>query len=157
MKKSTLLVLALILSATVMAQNRPLYIPQYWYNQPAYSSGGYSKVVLNSTTGRIETTTNTLLSGKLVVATEKDSARNYNFTGSALCYVKFTVRDTVNLVTTSYASNQIFTFVVIASGADTTVFIPSSGTVDAATSYTMTGTRNSISFWYDGTNYWIRK
>ena len=122
-----------------------------------YSSGGYNKLVQNSTTNKLEYTPNTLLSGKVVAVVEKDSARSYTHQGSYLTYIKYTVRDTVNLSASNYSTYQTFRFTVIASGADTTVFIPNSGTIDAGTSYTMTGTRNSISLWYDGTNYWITK
>lgn len=163
MKHLLFLLIAALSTAIVFGQGQTINRPQTFTNQTwltgvsAYSTGAYTKLVLNSTTNLLEYTPNTLLSGKVVAVTEKDSARNYTHTGSFLTYVKWTTRDTVNLANTAYFTNQIFKFTVIASGADTTVFIPASGTIDGATSYTMTGTHNSISWWYDGTNYWAIK
>lgn len=161
--KHLLFVLCMALSATTFGQGTIINAPYTftnWVKMPnlsAYSSGGYNKVVFNSTSDKLEYTSNTLLSGKVVAATEKDSARSYTHTGSYLTYIKIGTRDTISLPTTIYASNQIMKFVSIYAGADTTVFVPTSGTIDAAAYYTMTGTRNSVSIWFDGTNYWIIK
>lgn len=124
---------------------------------PDYSSGSYKKIVLNSTTKKWELTSNTALSGKVTATTEKDSARSYTHTGSYITYIKWAGRDTVSMPVTAYSSNQIFTFASIDNNADTTVFVPTSGTIDNAAYYSMTGTRNSVSFWFDGTNFWIIK
>lgn len=163
MKQLFTLAMFLMISAATFGQGVTVTSPQtYTQNltylgNSQYSSGGYNKLVQNSTTGRLEYTPNTLLQGKVVAVTEKDSARNYTHTGSYLTCIKWTVRDTVNLTAASYATNQVFKFTVVASGADTTVFVPNSGTIAGGFTYTMTGTNNSVSFWYDGTNYWITK
>ncbi len=156
--KKLLAAMFLMISATSFGQYEHINnSAQIWNFTPQYSSGGYNKLILNATTNRMEYTPNTFLSGKVVAVTETDSARNYNLTGAALCIIKWATRDTINLVKANYVSGQILRMVVIASGADTTVFVPSSGTVNAATTYTLTGTNNSISWLFDGTNYWILK
>lgn len=153
MKKITTLLLALITVANVFGQDgRRIVYKQILDNVSLYSTGGNTPLVLNTTTHLLEYS-----KPGLIASIESDSARNYNFTGSLLCKIKWTVRDTVNLVKTNYTTNQKFTFVVVASGADTTVFIPNLGTVNGAATYTLTGTNNSITWYFDGTNYWIIK
>lgn len=158
MKKYIFLAMFIMISATSFGQfNHVNTVPQVWNNTPTYSSGGDSKLVLNSGTNRMELTPNTLLSGKVVAGIETDSARSYTHTGAFLTKIKFAVRDTINLTAASYYTNQEFQFVVVASGADTTVFIPNSGNVNGASTYTMTGTNNAITLYFDGANYWILK
>lgn len=152
MKQITLLLTALILSASCFAQfHRITNVRQTWLNQPSYTTGGFSEVGLNQTTGQVEITT------KGITTVESDSARNYNYAGSKLVNIKFGTRDTINLVTANYPTNLVTKFIVTKSGADTVVFIPSAGTINGATSQTLTGTNAAQSIWFDGTNYWITK
>lgn len=152
MKKITFLLVALILSAQVFAQvNRQDRVPHYWYYQPQYTSGGLNEVGINATTNRLEIT------ASAIATIEKDSARNYNYTGAKLVNIKFGTRDTINLVNANYPVNLTAKFMVTKSGADTVVFIPSSGNINGSSSFTLTGTNAGVSIWYDGTNYWITK
>lgn len=152
MKQITLLLLALILSAPVFAQTgRRTTTQQIWDYQPVYTTGGFSEIGLNQSTHRVEITT----SG--ITTVEKDSARNYTYAGAKLVNIKFGTRDTIVLASASYPANLVTKFIVTKSGADTVVFIPTTGTINGATSNTLTGTNAGISTWFDGTNYWITK
>lgn len=154
MKKSIFLVaMFLMISATSFGQfNQPFFRPIILHNTPAYSSGGFANLVLNKTSGRMESAPQ-----GTTASIETDSARNYNFTGSLYCKIKYGLRDTVNLITNQYSPNQKFTFFVVTNGADTTVFIPSTGNVNGSSNYILTGTNNSVSMFLDSTNYWIIK
>lgn len=164
MKKLQQLFLAFMLFALTLSTTKAtaqLYEyhtrAQVFKSVPIYSTGGNTKMVWNTTSNAVESTSNTVLSGVVTTETEKDSARKYTHQGYYTTYIKWTVRDTINLTSANYTTNQLFRFKVIATGADTTVFIPSSGTIDGAANYTLTGTNAYTMFWFDGTNYWITK
>jgi hypothetical protein len=151
MKKLMILAMFLMISATMFAQvNHINYIPQVWNNTPKYASGGAAQLVLNKATNRMEYT-----SGSVIGSVESDSVRNYTSTGASLCYVKRSGRDTVLLPSGIYAANQVLEFMGTATTADTTVFIPSSGTINGAANYTLTGINPALKTVFNGTNYFI--
>jgi len=89
---------------------------------------------------------------------EFDSARNYTFSGSAFCWIKWGHRDTINLVPGNYTPYSKFTFFSTYNAADTTILIPTSGKINGATgaadTLSLNGTNASISLYTDGVNFW---
>ena len=136
-----------MISATAFGQfNNVHNASQVWNNTPTNTTGGVQPLLLNATTNRME-----------LPGFESDSSRNYTAIGRSYVYIKYPTRDTVSLVAANFAINQIARFIVTASGADTTVFVPTTGRINNANYYVNTGTNSGVTIIFDGAYFWTTK
>lgn len=87
---------------------------------------------------------------------ETASAHNYSTIGMPLVKLTASRKDTLNFVNAAYSLGAVFTVICTASANDSTLILPASGTINGASSYWFTGTYKHGSFWYDGTNFWLK-
>jgi hypothetical protein len=94
------------------------------------------------------------------------SAHNASVAGNPayICVLTASRKDTVNFVNSRYRAGWSFNIISTNATNDSTLLLPASGTINGASSYwltpavtgTVTATYKHASFYYDGTNYWLK-
>lgn len=87
---------------------------------------------------------------------ETVSAHNYTTKGGELLLLTATRKDTINFANANYLAGAVFTIICTNSSNDSTLILPVSGTINGGASYWFNGTYKHSTWWYDGTNYWLK-
>jgi hypothetical protein len=93
-----------------------------------------------------------IFGGKQTISAARDTVKGYE-----LVVVTAARKDTIVLNKTLYTTGQTFKLLCTASANDSTYIITTSGNINAASTYWFTGTYKAVTFYFDGTNYWILK
>ena len=149
-KLAILILLAASVATTAQAQNGPVnYDPisvglrtkgadtVYSLLTQAYAKTLYTPLALSA--GNIQTITRS-----------RDTV-----SGKYLTVLTASRKDTVNLYRTKYTAGQVLNILCTNSANDSTVIIPTAGTINGAATYWFNGAYKAASLYYDGTNYFI--
>lgn len=159
MKKLFLLAFLATISFAVTAQTRVTY-QMILDKAPAYSSGGNMPLVRNVTTHNLETLTDSTLylrTKSIIPTTGRQTASHANDTvvGKSLTVITASRLDTLTMRTSLYTSGQVMDFICTNASNDSTYVKTTSGNVNGAATYWLTGTYKALRLYFDGTNYWI--
>lgn len=91
-----------------------------------------------------------------ITYTETAAAHNYSVVGNPLVILTAARKDTVNFVNGNYATGFTFSIICTNASNDSTLIIPASGTINGASSYWFVGTYKHSTWYFDGTNYWLK-
>ena len=154
MKKYIVLLCMAFIAATSYGQHRVL-APQEFEStvkvNGALTATSTFGVTGLSTLGSLTTAKN--IYGTLqTISAARDTAKGY-----PLSVVTASRKDTIVLKTSLYTAGQTFKMLCTASANDSTYIMTSTGNINAASTYWFVGTYKAVTFYFDGTNYWILK
>jgi hypothetical protein len=145
-KLSILLLLAITIATTSRAQNDPISLNLAAKHQDTVNTLETQFAARTTYVPFILATVNVQ-----TISHHRDTMK-----GAYLTVLTASRLDTINFVHANYTAGYIFSIICTASSNDSTLIIPDSGTINGASSYWFNGTYKHSSFYYDGTNYWLK-
>ena len=169
MKKTILVFVMALIALTSFGQWHTVLAPQHFeatctfdgtaiFNSAKSNTGlGFTQLVLNDTDNSIMANPIVYAQNGFVTDIQNISRHLDTITGAYLSVITTTRLDTIKLRNSVYNTGQILKVVTTLNSNDSTLFIPVSGTINGASSYWLTGTYKAVTFYYNGTNYFIIK
>lgn len=127
-----------------------------YFTSSVYLQGTVINSGSSTTSGASNFTGNLTISKGLFMGIENANTHDYTVLGTSP-YVKIntTRLDTIRLSASNLSAGQVLYFYTVSSSNDSTIFIPSAGNINGASTYWLTGTYKTTAIYYDGTNYWV--